>query len=119
MEVASPSTSWSRQTKPGLASATALMCSSWERKPSMTGLSSGAFMRARLAWARWKRGEIMRPRLYGRPAAVSARGLLLHPRVQPLPGVPGGAAVGRLLDHLAHPAVGELGQGGPVLHGTA
>src|SRR6266536_2087512 len=55
IDMALPSSVWSRHTNPGLRSARALMGSSWERKPSMIGSSSGARIRPMFACARWKR----------------------------------------------------------------
>src|SRR5215469_5749234 len=51
--VALPSEVWSRQTKPGLPSATALSSSSRAMNPAMRASSRGALMRPMLTCARW------------------------------------------------------------------
>jgi nucleotide-binding universal stress UspA family protein len=53
IDVAFPSSSWSRQTNPGAASATALTGSSAAMKSASSGDSVGATSRAMLTCARW------------------------------------------------------------------
>jgi hypothetical protein len=52
MEVASPSSVWSRHTNPGLWSARALIGSSAATNPASSGPSSGARTVATFTWAR-------------------------------------------------------------------
>src|SRR5438046_1778787 len=54
IEVALPVSSWSRQTKPGDTSASALIGSSAAMNSATSGASVGATMRPMLIWARWK-----------------------------------------------------------------
>ena len=78
--MALPSSVWSRHTNPGLRSASALMGSSWDRKPSMIGSSRGARIRPMFACARWKRVTVYSPlpsllcrSVAERPAAAAIR----------------------------------------------
>src|SRR3954463_14530620 len=53
MEVAFPSSVWSRHTNPDAASAIALSGSSAATKPAIAASSSGSLKRAMFSWARW------------------------------------------------------------------
>jgi hypothetical protein len=53
MPVAFPASDWSRQTKPGLASASALIGSRSATKSAISGAVSGATRRPMLTWAMW------------------------------------------------------------------
>src|SRR3954447_10868443 len=60
IEVALPSSVWSRHTNPGVASATALIGSSAAMKSASTGSPGGALKRATFSCARWKSGATPR-----------------------------------------------------------
>src|SRR3954452_269782 len=120
IEVALPSSVWSRHTKPGAVSAIALSGSSAATKPAISGSSSGSLKRAMFSWARWY-GPIrwrltreiyfepdVRGALVGAPAARQVLGQVKAPAADPVE-----IAVARLRRE-AHALVDDLRADGVV-----